>query len=115
MFPKVPAPKYGKVKIPVDAKLKSDWRYDLNRRIFVSKSGETFRPRGDLPKRSKIVYKVPSLAHVDPAKLSEPEKDLQRYLQVILPFGKTAKDYVNTVRSWKCIAEAEVGPKISLP
>src|ERR1043165_632313 len=85
MMPAVPLPVGSKVRTPIDLKLKTDWRFDVGRRLFVSDTGARFAPRGDLPKNSKIVYKVPGLINVDEARLSEAERDLRRYMQVILP------------------------------
>jgi hypothetical protein len=113
MIPAVPAPKNGRIPVPIDAKLEPGWHYDAGRREFVSDSGETFQPGRDLPKKTRIVYKVPHVA--DATKLSQAERDLQRYLQVILPPAEAAADYVQTVRSWPCIADAHVGPEVSLP
>ena len=85
MIPAVPLPKDGGVRTPIDIKLKPEWHFDTKRRMFVSDSGEKFAPRGQLPKSSRIVYKVPSLVGADPARLSKHERDLRRYMQVILP------------------------------
>ena len=115
MYPAVPVPENSGVKTPVDFKLKPGWRYDPSRRVFVSDSGKEFAPKGDLPKKSKIVPKIASLAAADRSKLSEAERDLQLYAQVILPEGESAADYVETVRSWPCVDEASLPPEISLP
>lgn len=115
MIPAVPLPAGSKVRTPIDLKLKSKWRFDTSRRVFVTDSGQEFAPRGELPKNSRIVYKVPSLVEADEAKLSKYEKDLRRYMQVILPAGESPADYVNVVRAWPCVEEAQVAPEISLP
>jgi hypothetical protein len=115
MIPPVTLPSDSKIRIPVDLKLKPGWSLDQSRRVFESHSGEKFTPRGDLPKKSKIVYKVPTLAGADPSKLSKGERDLQRYVQVILPPGESPADYVDLVRKWPCVAEAHIAPEISLP
>jgi hypothetical protein len=113
MFPAVPAP--DSVRTPVEARLKPGWRYDASRRKFVSESGETFSPAGELPKRSKIVYKIPALAAARAAGLTSAERDLQRYLQVILPAGESPADHLQAVRSWPSIEEAHVAPQVGLP
>ena len=112
MMPAVPLP--GHIRVPVDAKLKRDWRFVPGRRVFASASGETFAPRG-LPRNTRIVYKVPALARADEATLSKAEQDLRRYLQVILPPGESAADYVDMVRGWPAVEEAHVAPDVSLP
>jgi hypothetical protein len=115
MIPAVPLPANSKIRVPVDLKLKPKWRFDSSRRIFESESGERFTPRGDLPKNSRIVYKVPSLAEADEAKLSRHERDLRRYMQVILPPGVSPAEHVDVIRAWPSVEEAHVAPEISLP
>jgi hypothetical protein len=112
MFPAIPAPSDGQVRIPIEVKLKPGWYYNAAQRAFVSDSGETIKPAG-LPRKSKIVTKVPPAS--GKKKLSMAEQDLQRYLQVILPPDESAADHVKTVKSWACIADARTGPEISLP
>ncbi len=115
MMPAVPVPQNAGIRIPVEVKLKPRYRYDPGRRIFESESGERFKPSGDLPKNTRIVYKVPALAAVDPAKLSKSEKDLRRHMQVILPKGESPADYVELIRAWPSVEEVWVAPEISLP
>lgn len=115
MIPAVTLPANSKVRTPVDLKLKPKWRFNPRRRVFESDSGEKFTPGGDLPKNSRIVYKIPSLAQADESKLSKSERDLQRYMQVILPAGESPAEYVDVIREWPCVAEAHVAPEVSLP
>ena len=77
--------------------------------------GDEFRPGTDVPKGTKLVYKIPGLADIDDKKLSTDEKDLKRYMQVILPAGESPKQYVDIVRSWDSVEDAQVAPEISLP
>src|SRR4029453_8020766 len=100
MMPAVPLPRGAGIKRPVEVKLKPKYRYDASRRVFESDSGERFKPSGDLPRNTRIVHKVPALAAADAAKLSKHEKDLRRYMQVILPEGESATDYVEAIRKW---------------
>jgi len=115
MIPAVRVPAGGKVRTPIDLKLKPQWRFDTSRRVFVSDSGEEFTPRRELPKNSRIVYKVPGLVDADETRLSKYEKDLRRYMQVILPAGESPTQYVDAVRAWPCAAEAHAAPEVSLP
>ena len=81
MYPAVPPPKELSGR-SVDFKLKPGWRYDEAKGVFVDPNGVEFAaPR--LPKNSRVLYKVPSLARSAPRKLSGTEQDLQRYMQVI--------------------------------
>jgi hypothetical protein len=115
MIPAVRLPKSAGIRTPVEVKLKSKCRYDSSRRVFESESGERFNPSGDLPSKTRIVHKVPSLAAADPATLSRHERELRRYLQVILPHGESPADYVAAIRSWPCVEDAWVAPEVSLP
>lgn len=115
MFPATPLPDDAGVRVPVEATLRPGWRYDAKRRAFVSDDGDEFRPANDLPAGSQIVYKVPAPKGSKRQALSAAERDLQRYLQVILPAGESASDYVETVRRWPSLEGASVGPTVSLP
>jgi hypothetical protein len=115
MIPAVPLPPDSAIRTPVDLKLKPGWRFLTDRRVFTSDWDEKFTPRDDLPKYTRIVYKVPSVAASDEAELSEHERELRRYMQVILPRGQSPEDYVQAIRSWPCVAEAHVAPEVSLP
>lgn len=113
MYPAVPPPKSLTAR-PVDFKLKPGWRYDEAKGIFLSGKGAEFAPL-PLPKKTRIVYKVPSLARSSRDRLSKAEQDLQRYMQVILPPSHQPEDYLTTVQSWPCVEEAHPAPEVSLP
>ena len=49
--------------------------------MFESGSGTSFDPHRDLPKDTRIVYKVPALAAADESRLTQSEKELRRYMQ----------------------------------
>jgi hypothetical protein len=115
MMPAVPLPSHSPIRTPVDVELKPGWRFLPDRRVFRSDAGEEFAPRSNLPKYTRIVHKVPNVARSDEAELSEHERELRRYLQVILPKGHAPQDYVETIRSWPCVAEAHAAPEVSLP
>jgi hypothetical protein len=118
MIPAVRIPKGAKLRTPVEIKLKPGWHFDARRRVFVSDRGESFAPRGELPKNSRIVHKTPAIAAAArsvKAALSSAEKNLLRYLQVILPAEHAAAEHVKTVRQWPCVEEATLPPEVSLP
>ena len=114
-IPAEPLPADSNVRTPIDLKLKAGWTFDAHRRAFESDRGEKFSPRGELPKNSRIVYKTPNLARADESELNEHEKELRRYMQVILPAGESPADYVGAVRAWPCVEEAHAAPQVSLP
>jgi hypothetical protein len=55
------------------------------------------------------------VAAADESKLSQPDKELWRYMQVILPQGVSPQDFVDVVRGWPSVEEASVGQDVSLP
>jgi hypothetical protein len=113
MYPAVPPPKELSGR-SVDFKLKPGWRYDEAKGVFVDPNGVEFAtPR--LPKNSRVLYKVPSLARSTPRKLSGAEQDLQRYMQVILPSPRSTKTVLQAVQSLPAVEEAHLAPEISLP
>ena len=112
MYPAVRQPK-GLAR-PVDFKLRSGWRYDDGEGAFHGPRGARFMPTA-LPKKTRIVYKTPTLAKADPKGLSRAERDLQRYMQVILPSSHEPGKYVPEVESWPCVEEAHPAPEVSLP
>lgn len=103
------------VRRPLVIKLKPGWRYESAGRKFVCKTGRSLRPSADLPKGSRISYMIPSLQRVDPKKLSADERDLARYIHIILPKGTEPAKHLRPVREWDCVDEAYVQPEVSLP
>jgi hypothetical protein len=113
-IPAVPLPE-GSVRPTIDFTLKAGWSFDTKRRVFTSERGETFSPRGDLPKGGRIVYKVPSLARADARKLDKHERALRRYMQLVLQAGQQPATYLRTIRAWPAVEAADVAPQVSLP
>jgi hypothetical protein len=113
MFPAVPTPP-GATRRAIELKLKPGWRFEAARGRFVEGSGRTFAPP-KLPRGARIVYKAAGLARADPATLSGPERELLRYLQVIVPVKRGAALDEAAVRSWPCAEEVSAPPEISLP
>jgi hypothetical protein len=112
-YPAVPAPKELRGR-SIDFKLKPGWRYDEAKGVFLDRKGVKFAaPR--LPKNSRILYKVPSLARSAAKRLSKAEKDLQRYMQVTLPSPNSAKTVLETLQSLPGVEEVHLAPEISLP
>ena len=113
MIPAIPPPKELSGR-SIDFKLKPGWRFDEAKGVFIDPSGVEFAtPR--LPKNSRVLYKVPSLARSASTKLSGAERDLQRYMQVILPSPRSTKSVLQAVQSLPAVEEAHLAPEISLP
>jgi hypothetical protein len=100
---------------PIDLTLKAGWSFDPKTHAFTSSSGDTFSLRGQLPKGARVVHKVGSLSGSDASTLSAAERDLRRYLQVILPRGVSPAAHLPRVRAWPPVEEAHAAPDISLP
>jgi hypothetical protein len=113
MIPSVPPPKelVGK---SIDLKLKPGWRYDVGQGVFVGPKGEMVAP-ASLPQGARIVYKVPTLAQRPARSLSAAERDLSRYLQVILRSARGQEKLVSVARTWPAIEDAHAAPETSLP
>lgn len=113
MYPSVPPPVSVQVLRPVDFKLKTGWRYDEAAKEFVGPAREKFVPA--LPKGARIVFKVPDLARSRRRNLSDGEKELQRYMQVILPAAVKAEKFAPKVAEWPCADDSRAAPNVSLP
>lgn len=96
-------------------RLKTGWRFDRGSGQFVSATGQRLSVRDLLPKGSEIVPHVPALAEADPAKLTEAERELARYFQLILPKGATPEHHLQVVKRWDAVEEATLPPQVSLP
>lgn len=105
----------GFVLPSIDVTLKPGWSFDAARRVFVSEDGERVSPSGDLPRGTKIVPLVPSLAASGRKRLSAPEKLLARSMQVILPKGDDAEHARRVIDEWACVERADLPPAIGLP
>jgi hypothetical protein len=76
---------------------------------------DSFRPTAELPRGSRVVAMVPELAEADPAKLSPDERNLARYVHVVLPSRRKPAAYLERVRAWPGVEEARLPPEVSLP
>jgi hypothetical protein len=113
MYPAIPPPKQLSGRL-VEFKLKPGWRYNEAKGVFIDPRGVEFAtPR--LAKNSRVLHKVPGLARSASKKLSAAERDLQRYMQVILPSPRSAGTALQAVRSLPGVEEAHLAPEISLP
>lgn len=95
--------------------LKPGWRFDMDRSLFLSATGERFSPQEALPKPCKLVEMVPALSQRPPALLSKDEQNLARYLQIVLPKRSKVSRYLAIVEQWKCVQKVYLSPTIGLP
>jgi hypothetical protein len=96
-------------------KLKKGWAFDARRRQFVSATGKAVTTQQLIPQGAQVVHVTPSLAKADPKSLSAPERELARYVQLILPMGDDAAARVAAVRKWEPVAEVSLPPQARLP
>lgn len=115
MLPSYPVPGDARVRQPVDAKLHRGWRFDSKKRRFFHERKEIFEPFSSLPQGTQIVHKAPDLASANEAKLTEAQRDLCLYIQVILPETCKAQDFLAEIQSWPCIESAEIRQMPTLP
>ncbi len=113
MYPDVPPPANVQILRPVDFKLKPGWRFDEAKQAFAGPAGESFRP--ELPKGARLVFKVPDLARSRRKGLSEAQRDLQRYMQVVLPQSFKPEEFAKKVKQWPCADSPHAAPVVSLP
>lgn len=112
MQPAVPPPPGTPRTITVT--LTRGWAFDEKARRFRGPKAASFTPSG-LPDGARVQHTVPELAGRPPAGLSPEERDLQRYVQVVLPAGTLPHDLLPAIRRWPCTDSAIPGPDVSLP
>jgi hypothetical protein len=99
----------------LDVRLKPGWRFDRRRRALVSEAGQALSLRGLLSPGAKVVPMAPSLARADTQNLSEDERLLARYLQVVLPSGADPTDLAADLRGLEGVEQVSTPPRIGLP
>ena len=99
----------------LDVQLEPGWHFDRRKRTLVSDAGKSIKLRALLPSDVKIVPMAPSLADVDPMALSEEERLLARYLQVVLPSGADLVVLADALRELDGVAGVSAPPRIGLP
>ena len=110
------APRRPKGVLPhIVLRLRPGWRYDPAKREFVAPGDGAVFPQADLPTGWRVVPSVPGLADDPQEALSEAERELARYYQVILPRRADPAAALTQVRQWPCLEEAYPGPEVSLP
>lgn len=115
MQPPVPAPRG--LRRAVVLTLKPGWTFDASTRQFAGPKQESCTP-GGLPPRTRVTPLVSGLAE-RPARArsraARAQRDLQRYVHLVLPPGHDPEAYLEAVRAWPCAESAVAAPEISLP
>jgi len=99
----------------VAAVLAPGWRIAAARGVFERAGAGRLDVAGDLPAGSRVAYTVPALARADPATLGEPERELARHVQIVLPRGADPRAALRRVRRWACVERAQLAPRPALP
>ena len=103
------------IKPHINAKLKNGWAFDELTSTFISKDGSKFDPKKALPSGFTIRYTAPNLAQRDRKTLSDSERNLALYFQIIFPRDTETLNFLDIIRQWPCVSDAQEAPKISLP
>ena len=111
------SPKGKRLPPCLNVKLRAGWRFDASANDFVAPDGQRFRPRKPLPANAKVVAMVPHLAAAVVESLSEDERDLADYVQIMLPGadGDRLRAFAQDIADWPCVEHVRMPPEISLP
>lgn len=112
-LPSVPPP--GDIRRPVIGKLKKGWTWDKQAAQFVGPRGKIFDPHDQLPPDTHCGLNVPILAKRRATSLSPAEKDLLRYIQILLPQGVEPEALAESIAQWPCFESAVASPRFELP
>lgn len=98
-------------------RLAPGWRLDEKAGAFVAGSERVPLP-DSLPRGTRARLHVPALASRNPKTLSEPERELARYVQVLLPKGADAgaiRAALAALGKLAAVEQATVPPAPELP
>jgi len=113
-----PSPGYSQgeagVRPSLSLRLRPGWRVAAPAE-FAGAGGARLDVAADLPPGAGLAPTVPALAAADPKRLSAPERELARHVQLVLPAGVDAAKLLPVVKRWACVEEAQLPPQISLP
>jgi len=113
-----PSPGYSQgeanVRPSLSIRLRPGWRLAAPGE-FDDATGARLHVAADLPPGAELVPTVPALATADPKRLSAPERELARHVQLILPAGTDAAKLLKVVKRWASVEDVQVPPSVSLP
>jgi hypothetical protein len=112
------SPGYSQGEAPVrpslSIRLRPGWRL-AGPGEFADTAGARLYVAADLPTGAELVPTVPAAASADPKRLSAPERELARHVQLVLPAGANAAKLLPVVKRWASVEDAQVPPSVSLP
>ena len=76
----------------------------------VRRRGAPLHVAADLPRGAELVPTVPALAAADPKRLSAPERELARHVQLILPAGADPAKLLPAVKRWASVEDVRLPP-----
>jgi hypothetical protein len=113
-----PSPGYSQgeaaVRPSLALRLRPGWRL-TGPGEFADAAGTRLYVAADLPAAAELVPTVPALAAADPKRLSAPERELARHVQLILPPATDPAKLLPVVRRWAAVEDAQLPPRVSLP
>lgn len=112
-MPSVPLP--SNIRRSLTCRLKKSWSLDDKRQLFIGPKGAEFQGSERLPPNSTVTASVPNLGQQPKAKLSAAEKELARYIQIILPENVEPKKVLDEVAQWPCFESVMASPQAELP
>jgi hypothetical protein len=83
--------------------------------VLADAAGMQLDVAADLPPGAEFVATAPTLAAADPTRLSAPERELARHVQLILPAGADVAKLLVVVKRWPAVEDARLPPQVSLP
>lgn len=111
--PSVPPP--AGIPRPLVLQIRPDWTFLAGTSELLGPQGVRSAPLAELPAGSVVRPAVPDLAECESAALDESERELQRFLHIILPESVSPESWLEAVRRWPGVASVCVAPQCELP
>lgn len=96
----------------LQVKLKRGWRLDPDGPCFLTARGVRQTIEG-LPPGARVVPQI----ELPPrgARLSAAERELERFVHVLLPRDADPRRVLRRVEKWACVEDVQLPPDVSLP
>ena len=89
-------------------RLREGWSYEPQSRCFVKDNRDSFHPRSDLPKYTRIRFQVPAMARK--RKRTSAEDELARSIQIVTPKSVPPERLLKRLQSWPCVDKVWIAP-----